>query len=271
MSVEANTINKKISIFIIIFIIAIIASVSSVSAEITYSENSQVYRNEGDIANLNIDNCDVAVKKTKKENITYIRAGYKQKISLKSLGVSDSGDSLKIKNALWDFGDKTKKQKGSTTTHTYKKTGWYTLKLTLNASGKALPLGGMLGNDPVNTTWINTPKTFRIYVTKKPDLKATNIMRYIDSKKNVVYIKATIKNYGYASSKASTIKMWYNNKKLKKYTVTAKVPALKSLASTSVNIYFKIPYKYRNYVKYLQIDPYNKLVESIKSNNLIKF
>jgi len=286
---EGVNIKTKPVIFVLIFVIAIVASVSSISAasiELLDDEHPErgailtdIEKSEA-VNQLTVKNGDLLSSQSKG---TYIKTGLRQKLSLKALAKNYEGKDIKVTSVLWTFSDGTKSNK-LTTSKTFAKTGWYSVKMKINATGS----GSYWGDKYDNLTWEGSTKTFKIYVVKQPDLKVTKLMRSVDSKNNVAAIRLIIKNFGTVDSKATQVKVWYESKSLKKYTKTVSVKPIKGVfykkvlsngkyvtkavvKSTQVDIQFKIPAKYQNQIKYVHIDPNNKLSESIKSNNKIRF
>lgn len=177
-----------------------------------------------------------------------------EKLAFNSFISGSYANKTKITKATWDFGDKTSKKSGIKTSHTYKKTGIYTIKLTAETT--------------YNGKTYNSSNIYNIYVVKKPDLSIESVKRNMDKKnKNVVSITTVVKNKGAVTSKATQIKAWYSSPALKKYTKTMVLKSLKPGKSTTTTIEFKIPEKYRNHIKNIKVDPKNKIVETVKNNN----
>ena len=222
---------------IILMFITMIASVSSVSAiDFPMIKEKSIY--------------DAEIVKS--SNLTYAVVNLNEKVNF-------TATTSNIDKIDWNFGDSAKiiktktKNQVSSVTHTFKKVGTYKVKVDIK---------GTSGN--INLE--NTEEFITVKVVKKPDLVLTKLS-YDTRGKDTIGIYATVINKGSVSSKACYMKMWYENKKFNKYTKSAKIPALKSGKSTSILIKFQIPYKYRNYVKYINVDSSNKITESIKSNN----
>ncbi|MDR2966725.1 MAG: PKD domain-containing protein [Methanobacteriaceae archaeon] len=218
-------------------LIAIIASLSSVSAiELPMITSKNVYDSE-------------IVNSGKSQ---YAVVNLNEKISF-------SVSTNNIDKVDWNFGDNTKiiktktKKQSSAVTHTFKKVGTYKVKVYIEGTSEGITLQ-------------NTEDFITVKVVKKPDLILTKL-NYARKGKNIDGFAVTVKNKGTAASKACDVKMWYKDTKLKKYTKSVKIPALKAGKDTTVLIKFQIPYKYRNYISYVKIDSNNKISESIKSNN----
>lgn len=200
------------------------------------------------ITEKNIYDSDVV--KVKSKNLSYVVVNLNEKIKF-------SASTKDTSNINWNFGDNSKiiKKKTinqvSTVTHTFKKVGSYNVKVDIEGSN---------GINLINTDFIT------VKVVKKPDLVLTKL-NYVRKGKDVVSVAATVKNKGTISSKACYMKLWYKDKKINKYTKTAKIQALKPGKSSTAIINFQIPYKYRNHIKYVKVDSTNKITESIKSNN----
>jgi len=128
------------------------------------------------------------------------------------------------------------------------------------------------------TEWINCTKVYKVYVEEKADLAIKSLTRYNDKKGNVVGLKVVVTNKGALTANVNHLRIYYaksknsaTNKKLVKLAKTAKVKSLKSGKSVIVYVKFSIPKKYRNLVKYVQLDYKNKVVEFNKQDNLISF
>jgi len=170
-----------------------------------------------------------------------------------------SAYTVNVDKINWNFGDKTKiamkktVNQTSIVSHTFKKVGTY--NVTVDMEGRV---------DKIN--FVDTKHFVTVKVVKKPDLTITSINH--DRKgKDITTFQITVKNKGTVASKASSVKMWYENPKFKKLTRTVKIPALKAGKSATVLIEFNMPYKNRKQIKYITVDPNNKIAESIKSNN----
>ncbi|MCL2687824.1 MAG: PKD domain-containing protein [Methanobrevibacter sp.] len=289
---EGVNIKTKLTIFGIICLICIFASLSSISASVDISANVELLDEDdpskgaivtdipkGDAVNhLSVKNGDLLTSKSK---AVYIKTGLRQKLSLRAMAKNYEGKNIKVTSAVWTFSDGSK-ARGLSTSKTFRKTGWYTVKMRINATGP----GSYWGDNPSdNWTWIDSTKTFKIHVVNKADLKATKIMRSPASKDNTVVFRIIIKNYGMSDSKATQIRLGFADKKLSRFSQTVSVKPIKGVVykkvvskgktitkpvvkSTRVDIQFKVPVKHQNKIKHLRIDPQNRLSESIKSNNL---
>lgn len=235
-----------------------------------------------------IEKGKVPKKYKKYENYTFQVAKGK-KIKFKA-SVNTNGNAalitdmsgVKIKNAYITFGDGAKKRSTSWISHTYKKTGWYKIKVTFNATFNKCKF---LGMDSSGTGQIvDASKEYLVYVANKPQLGLSNIKAGYSSYKNykkgnINFLDVKITNTGSVTSKASKIKIWYEqpNKfgkvysKLKKYTKTAKLKALKSGKSTTVRIYFSIPKKYSKLWKNIRLDSLNKINMISRKDALLRF
>lgn len=131
--------------------------------------------------------------------------------------------------------------------------------------------GSVFGSKFNKVNWVNSKKNYKVYVSNKADLTITGITKNIDEKKNVVSLSTVIKNIGTKSSNSIYLKVWYDNKKLNNYSKSVKVKSLKPGKFSTVNISFKVPYKYRNQIKNIKIDSKNQVNESIESNNHYTF
>lgn len=184
------------------------------------------------------------------------------------------GENVTVKDAVWDFGDKSKKVKKVNATHTYKKSGWYTLKITANLTGNVSGMGSIGYQD--------YQKTYRIHVVKKADLKITKIVS-VSNRGSTILLTVNLKNQGAKNAKANLLGLGYGNKKLKLLN-TVKIPALKAGKSAKVTISINkildikktlkssnlvLQKKYNKYGIYLMADAKNQISESVKSNNII--
>jgi uncharacterized cupredoxin-like copper-binding protein len=229
-----------------------IISISSVSANDIYSN-----KNFDDIGVTKINVHDSDIVKSGKSKVTVVNLNEKVTFVTKT----KSG----VERVNWNFSDKSKVQKtetknlSSTVSHTFKKTGTYKIKVDLEKT-----VFKNVNDVPHNLNYLDPQvHIITVKVVKKPDLIIAGVT-YPRSSKNVGGIIATVKNKGVLSSKVCNIQVWYKDKKLKQYTKTAKVKALKPGKSTQVVIKFQIPNKYKKYVK---VNSNNKISESIKSNN----
>ena len=236
-------------------IVTMVVAISSVSANDIYSS-----KNFDDMGVTTINVYDSDIIKSGKSRVAVVNINEK----IRFVAKTKSG----VHRVNWNFSDKSEikntetKNRSSTVSHIFKKTGNYKIKVDLEKTVfkdvKGVP-HNLNYRDP--GVHIITVK-----VVKKPDLILTKI-NYPRNEKNVGGIIATVKNKGAISSKACDIQVWYKDKKLKQYTKTAKVPVLKPGKSTDVLIKFQIPNKYKNHIKYAKVDSGNRLDESIKSNN----
>ncbi|MGL4669982.1 MAG: CARDB domain-containing protein [Methanobacteriaceae archaeon] len=100
-------------------------------------------------------------------------------------------------------------------------------------------------------------KTTTITVESKPDLIISSFRK---SKSNTYYVN--IKNVGDASSKKSSLKMWYG-----KYYKVVSTPALAPGKSAKVKIVFHSKYSTKKYTKSVKVDYNNKVSERNENNN----
>jgi hypothetical protein len=257
---------NKISIGII-FLITVVASLSCVSAMgISMNGDTATVTEDDRIVSITMSNFELLSK----YGDNAFRVNAKNPVTYQASAIEYTGTKLKAKTAVWDFGDGTK-VKGLKVKHTYKKSGWYNITVTINATGSGSILD--FGGDYKRLNYYDSKKTYRVYVDAKPDLTFTNITKQFDKKKNVRAITVVVKNIGGSTAKASYIKVSYpyKNKKLAKYTKVVKIPALKPGKSKKVNIYFVIPKAYSNLNKRIELDAGHKIKESIKSNNVVTF
>lgn len=292
-------INKtKAGIFIILITLFILCSISTTSAGSYGSNGFEVNNDESNgFTSLNVNKEVYSIDKNKipkkykqYEAYTYQIAKGK-KISYKAV-INTAGDGLglvtnlkgtKVKRATIDFGDGTKKVSTGWISHTYKKSGWYLIKVNLDGTCTGFDFFGTTcnGTGKIN----NGTKYYLFYVANKPQLSLTGITAGYTSQKNyknkyISFLDVKISNVGSLSTKATKIKIWYQDPKkfgkvhpkLKKYTATAYLKALKPGKSTSVRIYFKIPKALAKYVKNIRLDYLNKNKNQMSvSNNLYSF
>jgi PKD repeat protein len=181
----------------------------------------------------------------------------KEKLSFTAFVSGSLANKAKITKASWDFGDKTKKT-GIKTSHTFKKTGEYVIKLTSTST--------------YNGKTYSSTDTYNINVVSKPDLSIESMTKNMDKqKKNTNSVIVTIKNRGAEACQDTQVKVYYSASSLKKFSKIVKVKALKPGESTKITIAFKIPYKNRNLLKIIKVDPDNKIDESVKNNNKKNF
>lgn len=293
--------NKKISFAILLVSsLIVLCSISAVSAD-SYGPNGFDVSNGGAdaftqlTANKNIyptENMKVPKRYKEYENSTF-QVAKGSKISYKA-AVNTNGDFLvnnlkgtKVKSATINFGVGSTKKGTGWISQTYKKKGWYLIKVNINATCTAYDYFG----NPINATGniTNGTKYYLVYVANKPQLSLSKVSITAKSQKdvnaykkkgNINYLSIKVTNVGSVTTKATKIKMWYQdgNKtgkvhpKLKKFTVSAKVKSLKPGKSDNVIINFKIPKKYANYVKNLKLDSANKNKNQMsKAFNLYSF
>lgn len=206
------------------------------------------------------------------------KIGYTASVNPQGMLTNISG--VKIKNAYINFGDGTKTKSTGWITHAYVKPGWYKLTVRFNATfSKALFMGQNF-NGSIN----GATKEYLVYVANKPQLELSKITQGYTSyknykNKNINYLDVKVTNVGSTSSKATGIRIWYEqpNKygqiysKLKKYTKNAKLKALKPGQSTTVRIYFNIPKKYSKLWKNIKLDYLYRVNQISKSAALYRF
>jgi PKD repeat protein len=234
-------------------------SISSASADDIYSN-----KNFDDMGVTTINVYDSDIVTSGKSKLAIVNINEKVKFVAKT----KSG----VERVNWNLGDKsqikntTTKNQASTVSHTFKKAGTYKVKVDLEKTVLTTVKGV-----PHNLNYRDPGlHIITVKVVKKPDLIITKI-NYPRNSKNVGGIGVTVKNKGDISSKACQMKVWYKDKKLKQFTTTAKIPALKSGKSTQIVVKFQIPHKYKKNVKYVRVNSNNILDESIKSNNQKRF
>ncbi|KZX15348.1 hypothetical protein MBCUT_15620 [Methanobrevibacter cuticularis] len=290
-----NISKTKIGIFSILIAFFMLCSISANFAG-SYGNNGFDVANveADDFTQLNANKNIFSIEKGKipkkykqYENYTFqIAKG--SKIKYKA-AINPAGNVLvtnlkgtKVKNAVINFGDGTKKKGAGWISHTYKKAGWYKITVNLNGTCTAFDFFGTPCNGSGKIT--NGTKVYLVYVSNKPQLSLskltsgyTTLKNY--KKGNIGYLDVKVTNVGASSSKATKIKMWYEqpNKfgkvysKLKKYTKTAKLKALKAGKSTTVRIYFSIPKKYAKLWKNIKLDSLNRVNQISKTDSLFRF
>lgn len=272
-------INKKtkFGIFTILIAAFLLCSTSAVFA-VTFGGNGfEVNNNEADIftqlSAKDVNNKIFSIEKNKipkkykqYENYTFQVAkgkkiSYKATINTDGDGLATNLKGTKVSRATIDFGDGTKKSGTGYISHAYKKTGWYLIKVTLSGTCTGFDFFGMQcnGTGKIN----NGTKYYVVYVANKPQLALTKLTAgYTNQKGNINFLSVKVSNVGSVSTKATKIRIWYQdpktfgkvNSKLKSYTASAKLKALKPGKSTTVRIYFKIPKKLASYVKDIKLD-----------------
>jgi len=241
--------------------VAVMASITTVSAaddsiiSMKISEGDSIAKNKGHDA---------------------IRINANQKIKYHSFSENLFGNNATVTKATWNFGDKSKVKKRVNATHTYKKAGWYTLKLQVTEinAGNINVIG-------------NYTKTYRVQVVKRPDLKINHnrfTSKSLYSRGNTVFLRISIKNQGAKVAKANTLGLHNGNKKFNRID-TAKIPSIKAGKSVKVSIplnkimdirasvkanNFVLQKKYRKNGIFLMADSTNRVSESVKSNNFLR-
>lgn len=280
-------INKKtkFGIFTILIAFFMLCSMASVFAGSYGGNGFEVNNNEADIFTqlsakdvsnkiFSIEKNKVPSKYKKYENYTFqVAKGkkiyYKATINTDGDGLATNLKGTKVSRATIDFGDGTKKSGTGYISHAYKKTGYYLIKVTLSGTCTGFDLFGMQCNGTGKI--INGTKYYVVYVANKPQLVLTKLTAGYTNQKdykkgNINFLSVKVSNVGSVSTKATKIKIWYQDpkkfgkvhSKLKSYTVSAKLKALKPGKSTSVRIYFKIPKKLAKYVKNIKLDSVSK-------------
>jgi len=286
-------INKtRFGIFAILLTLSLaVISISAVSANYGGASVGGILDGSSEYAGLSVKNpsdkifdaekIKIPSKFKQHENKTKIQVAKGKKISYKAI-VNNQGNifqdfkGVKVKSAKIDFGDKTKIKRGTGwISHTYKTSGkWYLIKVTIiNAtftSSKFNPTFG--GGEAGNGTITNVTKEYLVYVANKPQLVISKQVQVgytsqKEQKKGTIGVVAvTVKNVGSLSTKATKIKIWYQdpkkygkvNPKLKKFTASGKLKALKPGASTVVLVKFKIPKQYAKNPINIKLDSANK-------------
>jgi len=187
---------------------------------------------------------------------------------------------IKVKKASVNFGDGNKKTTTGWIAHTYKKSGWYKIKVTIIEATFTNCSSDMIYSQDMSGSITNTTKEYLVYVANKPQLSLSMISAGYYTKKNyqkgnIDYLVIKVANLGSKASKATKISMWYQkpgNKnigkvysKLKKYTASAKLKALKPGKTAKIILKFKIPKKYSKLVKNLRLGT-SSLNQISKSN-----
>ncbi|MGL4669961.1 MAG: CARDB domain-containing protein [Methanobacteriaceae archaeon] len=290
-------INKKISILILLLIsLVILCSIPATFAAANNSASNGFFNDKNEnYAGISVNKNIFTIEKTK---IPVKYNAYKNKtfqiskrgtINYKAI-VNPKGNliynlaGIKVKKAYIDFGDGTKKKSTGWIAHTYKKTGWYIIKVTISDATFNSSENYIITGVKSNGTVTNVTKEYLVYVSNKAQLSTTGITRYSNSVKelkkgNINFLVIKVTNIGAKSSKATKLKIWYEKKNsvgkidpnLKKFTKTALIKALKPGKSTSVRVYFSIPKKYAKIVKNIKLDYLNKVNQINKADNLYRF
>lgn len=278
---------------IAILAVSMLCSLTASTAYVNFGNHSVTVTNYGDnssngYAQLNVNGIiypmDGKLPKNyeKYKNTTFqVSTGntIKYQTSVRSQGLLSNITGVNIKNSYINFGDGTKTSSKGWVAHTYKKSGWYKILISFNATFKNASCMGQ----NVNGTIIGATKEYLVYVSKKPQLALTQISCGYNSfknykNKNVDYLVVKVANVGSAASKATQIKIWYEqpNKvgavysKLKGYTKSANLKALKPGESTTAIVYFNIPKKYAKLWKDVLLDSLNKLNQFDKGATLYR-
>lgn len=280
-------INKtRVGIFAIILAFLILFSISASSASGSYGNNGfEVSDSSADVftqlsANKGIQSIEknkVPKKWKAYENYTFQVAKGKKikyKASINSAGniIVSNLKGMKVNGATIDFGDGTKKRTTGWVSHTYRKAGWYFIKVNLNGSCTGFTLNfGSPQDLKAKGKIINGTKIYLVKVTDAPQLalgssKPITAGYYSQKsykKGNIDYLVIKVANLGSKISKATKVSIWYQKpgdknvgkvySKLKKYTASAKLKALKPGKSTKIILRFKIPKKYSKLVKNLRL------------------
>ena len=284
----------KVGTFLIIAVFFMFCSISASSAYHNIGSNEVTVTNEGDNASngyalIGVDGAvystegSIPKKYEKYKNYTFQvckNKKIKYKASVNSQGLLTNMSGVKIKDAYINFGDGTKTKSNGWITHTYAKSGWYKITVSFNATfSKASVMG-----QTVNGTITGATKEYIVYVANKPQLTLSRLSygytSYKNYKKgNINYLDVKVTNLGSTSSKATKIKIWYEkpNKygtvypKLKKYTKSANLKALKPGQSTTVRIYFSIPKKYSKIWKDIRLDSLYRVNQINRAAALYRF
>lgn len=276
--------NKKVLSFAIFIAVmfTIVCTLPTAFADYSVSNNGATVTDASanQFTQLAVNKQVYSIKKSKipkkykqYENYTFqVAKGSKLKYRVT---VNPNGDGLlsnlngtKVKSAKIDFGDGTKKSSSGWISHTYKKKGWYKITLTLNEATFSKFYNGIFGANVTKGNGVirNGTVTYLFYVADKPQLGLSKIQSGFTSQKaynkgTIGFLDVTVKNLGSKKSKATKITAWYQKpnsygkvySKLKKYTKSAKLKALKAGQSTTVRLYFKIPKKYSKLVKNIRL------------------
>ncbi|MCL2687826.1 MAG: PKD domain-containing protein [Methanobrevibacter sp.] len=266
---RGDNIKTKITFLGIIFIIFIIASISVVSAKsISMDGNSLIHSDDESIVSISLNDAIILPKEG--DNVFKIN----KKSSFKAAINKNAGPTIRLRSAEWEFSDGTKKR-GIDVSHTFKRPGVYTIKLTINATGNepSRDLGGY------NVTqWRDCTKIYKVYVEEKANLAVRGLTRFNDRKGNVVALKIVVRNIGVLDAKASHLRIFYGpnknlaiNKNINKLAKTVRVKSLKAGKSVSIYVKFSVPKKYRNLPKFVRLDSRNVISQFNTENNLISF
>lgn len=275
-------INKtRVGIFAIILAFLILFSISTSSAvSLDGKGNFEVADHEAEkFTQLSANKGIQSIEKNKVhkkwkayENYTFqVAKGnkikYRASINSAGDGVFINLKNMKVKGAVIDFGDGTKKRTNGWVSHTYKKVGWYFIKVNLNGSCTGYTLNfGYPQDVKAKGKIINGTKIYLVKVTDAPQLslgKSQPITVGYANKGTIYSLVIKVANVGSKTSKATKISMWYQKSgdknigkihpKLKKYTASAKLKALKPGKSAKIILRFKIPKKYSKIVKNLRL------------------
>lgn len=284
----------KTGIFLIIAVFFMFYSISDGSAYHNMGSDEVTVTNDGDNASngyalLSVNGIiystesNIPKKYEKYGNYTFQvckNKKIKYKASLNFQGLLTNMSGVKIKDAHINFGDGTKTKSNGWITHTYTKSGWYKIIMSFNATFSKASIMGQTVNGTIN----GVTREYMVYVANKPQLALSKVTSGYTSYKNykngnINYLDVKVTNLGSVSSKATQIKIWYEepNKygtichKLKKYTKSANLKALKPGQSTTVRIYFSIPKKYSKLWKDVRLDSLYKVSQINKAAALYRF
>lgn len=286
---------KKIGIFTILITFLMLCSIAASFAgtgiggmkDIDYSENYVQLSVNQKI--YSVEKSTIPSKYKQYENKTFQVA--KGKKTQYKASVNSAGNlfydlkGVKVKKASIDFGDGTKKTSTGWISHSYKKAGWYKIKVTIIEATFTDSKSGLISSSDMSGEITNTTREYLVKVTNKAQLDITgNITSYSSNKKdykkgNINYLTVKVTNTGSVTSKATKIKIWYQDpkkfgkvySKYKKYTKSAKLKALKPGQSTTVKIYFSIPKKLSKLVKNIRLDSLNKVNMISRSDSIYSF
>ncbi|UTB33144.1 MAG: hypothetical protein NKF70_02395 [Methanobacterium sp. ERen5] len=276
-----------------IFAISMLCSLAASTAYVNMGSNSVTVTNDGDnssngYAQLSVDGIiypmDGKLPKNygKYKNSTFQVSKYKSvkyRPSVRSQGLLTNITGIKFKNSYINFGDGTKTSYNGWIAHTYNRSGWYKILVSFNATFANASCMGQ----KFNGTIVGATKEYLVYVSTKPQLSLgqvtcgyTSIRNY--KNRNVNYLDVKVTNTGSASSKATQIKIWYEQphkvgsvyNRLKSYTKSASLKPLKPGQTTTVRVYFSMPKKYSILWKDIQLDSPHKLNQFDRSATLYR-
>jgi len=194
-------------------------------------------------------------------------------------------EGVKIISSHINFGDGTRKR--STTgwiSHAYKTPGWKKITVTFNATFTKFDASGM-GMGVVPGKIQDASAVYWVFVSRKPQLTLTRVQAgYTNARDfkrgNVNFLTLRVVNIGAVSTRPTRITIFYQDpkrvgkvdSKLRKFTKTVNLKALKSGKGATVRIAFSVPKKHASKVKNIRLDSANRNKNQIsKASNLITF